>query len=171
MARKNSAAALGVNAEDLKQRNLIALIGVLQAPNTDYNITLDDAQAGARILRRFGINVEEVAANQITAGAAAVAFRSVPELQDLGIAADVPLYYQYRISGDWQEAAPILAKLKTKPFHNLRFAELWQEIEAENFTKAPDALMNVDGRRVAQAVETVLQTIIEEELAKVPAAA
>ena len=155
---------------EAKRKQLALLVSVLQAPNPDYNLTFPEALAIGQILRRFGINTGVIAACQRTGAAAAVDFREMDELKQQGIDDNTPLYLHMAINGTWHELADLRNDFTSGEYHNLRFRELWQELERNNPTPAHDAIMNVDGRRTAQAVERILLEVIREEWANVPVA-
>ncbi len=156
--------------DEAKRKQTALLISVLQAPNPDYNLTMPEAEAIVKILRRFNVNAGAIAACQRTAAAAAVDFRQIDELRQLGIDNNTPLYLHCAINGTWHELADLRNDFTSGEYHNLRFRELWQTMEPNNPNPAADAIMNVDGRRTAAAVERILLEIIREEWANVPVA-
>lgn len=169
MAKKKDAGF--ATRDDMKQKQIEALIGVLQVSNPEYNVTLFEAEAVGRILRRWGLPIDGLAAEQQTGQPAAVGMRFTGELKELGVPDAAPLYYHFLIGNEWHEIGPILTDLKADGFDANKFAEIWEvAVPATLPTRDTNAaLMNLDGRRPAAAVSEILQSINAEEFAKIPA--
>lgn len=169
MARISKQSPAFQTRDDMKAQQLAALIAVLQAPNPEYNITRHEVQALSRVLTRWNIPVSAIGANQLTGGPAAVNIRDVAELVELGVPDEAPLYYQIAIAGEWHEAAPILKDLRSPDFNTVTFNAIWSDLQANSATKAEAAIMNVDGRKIGEAVRAALVNITSQELSKIPA--
>lgn len=169
MARKTAAGF--ATRDDMKQKQIEALIAVLQVTNPEYNVTLHEAEAVGRILRRWGLPIDGLAAEQQTGQPAAVGMRFTAELKELGVPDNAPLYYHFLIGGNWHEIGPLKANILADGFDANGFAEVWSELVPATLPTRDTnaALMNLDGRRPAAAVSAILQEINREEFAKIPA--
>jgi len=159
----------------LQARQLQGLIAVLQAADPSYNLTRHEVTALENVLQRFNIPVDETltGAQQATASAAEVDIRLWSELQELGVPTDAPLYYQVYANGKYVEAATLYKNMTKDGFSTQNFDELWSDVMSRgnhpNSHQTPgQAVMNVDGRRTAAAVEAILNRIIAEEVGKIP---
>lgn len=155
----------------LQQKQLAALITVLQAADPEYNVTRHELDGLCGIFRRFNIPVDMTmnGAQQATATAASVDIRLCSELRELGVPDDAPLYYQIFAYNQYRAAAPLLKALTKDNFSSQNFHELWDEVMKGHHESAMAAQSNVDGRRVAFAAERVLNEVIAEEMDKVHA--